>query len=187
MWVKKNDILVCEGGEPGRAAIWRSERKNIIFQKALHRVRLNKSVLPEYFLYNLFIDSQSETLQSLFTGTTIKHLTGKSFSNYKIKIPPIKEQAQIVTKVESFFAKADKIEAQYQALKEQIDKLPQAILAKAFKGELVEQLPTDGDAKELLEEIKKAKEELAKTNKKGKKYKVKNDVRMVAEGKERYE
>ena len=47
--------------------------------------------------------------------------------------------------------------AGYQKLKAKIDQLPQALLAKAFRGELVPQLPTDGDASELLEEIKKAK------------------------------
>ena len=63
-------------------------------------------------------------------------------------------------RVESLFAKADTIEAQYQALKTKIDNLPQAILAKAFKGELVAQSDTDGDAKELLKEIEKLKAEV---------------------------
>jgi type I restriction enzyme S subunit len=58
------------------------------------------------------------------------------------------------------FVQADAIEARYMLLKEKIQHLPQAILAKAFRGELVEQLPTDGDARELLEEIKKMKEGL---------------------------
>ncbi|MCD8446761.1 restriction endonuclease subunit S [Tenacibaculum finnmarkense] len=154
------DILVCEGGEPGRAAIWKNERENIIFQKALHRIRLNSSVLPEYFLYNLKVDAVNESLNELFTGTTIKHLTGRAFSSYKILIPSIKEQTEIVKRVENLFSKADTIEKQYKTLKEKIDRLPQAILAKAFKGELVAQLPTDGDAKDLLEEIKKLKESL---------------------------
>ncbi|MCD8400232.1 restriction endonuclease subunit S [Tenacibaculum finnmarkense] len=154
------DILVCEGGEPGRAAIWKNERENIIFQKALHRIRLNSSVLPEYFLYNLKVDAVNESLNELFTGTTIKHLTGRAFSSYKILIPSIKEQTEIVKRVENLFSKADAIEKQYKTLKEKIDRLPQAILAKAFKGELVAQLPTDGDAKDLLEEIKKLKESL---------------------------
>ena len=51
------------------------------------------------------------------------------------------------------FAQADIIEEKYKCLKAKIDNLPQAILHKAFKGELVEQLPTDGNARELLKEI----------------------------------
>jgi type I restriction enzyme S subunit len=58
------------------------------------------------------------------------------------------------------FVQADAIQERYALLKEKIEYLPQAILAKAFRGELVEQLPTDGDARELLEEIKKMKESL---------------------------
>lgn len=150
----KGDILVCEGGEPGRAAIWKYNRNDVIFQKALHRIRLNENVLPDFFLYNLKIDSQNNKLEQLFTGTTIKHLTGRSFSTYTILIPDTKEQQEIVRRVENLFAKADAIEQQYKTLKASIDSLPQALLHKAFKGELTEQLASDGDAMELLEEIK---------------------------------
>ena len=83
------------------------------------------------------------------------------------------------------FAKADQIEAGYQKLKAKIDQLPQALLAKAFRGELVEQLATDGDARGLLEEIKRAKEGLEK-GWKGKKMKVEDELRMVAEDGARY-
>jgi type I restriction enzyme S subunit len=63
--------------------------------------------------------------------------------------------------------------------------LPQALLAKAFRGELVEQLPTDGDARDLLEQIKRAKEGLEKGGK-GRKLKVEDEVRMVADEGARY-
>ena len=63
--------------------------------------------------------------------------------------------------------------------------MPQALLAKAFRGELVPQLTTDGDARELLEQIKRAKEGLEKGGK-GKKMKVEDEFRMVAEDGARY-
>ena len=63
--------------------------------------------------------------------------------------------------------------------------MPQALLAKAFRGELVAQLPTDGDARDLLEQIKRAKEGLEKSGK-GKTLKVTDEVRMVAEVKVKY-
>ena len=183
--IQNGDVLVCEGGEPGRAAIWRNGNTNIIFQKAIHRVRLNSNILPEYFLYNLKVDSVNNVLSSLFTGTTIKHLTGVAFSNYSINIPPIEEQQEIVRRVESLFAKADQIEASYKNLKEKVEQLPQALLAKAFRGELVEQLPTDGDARELLKQIKLAKAGLEKGGR-TKKMKENDEVRMVAEDGARY-
>lgn len=182
----KGDILVCEGGEPGRAAIWKYNRNDVIFQKALHRIRLNENVLPDFFLYNLKIDSQNNKLEQLFTGTTIKHLTGRSFSTYTILIPETKEQQEIVRRVENLFAKADAIEQQYKTLKASIDTLPQALLHKAFKGELSEQLDTDGDARELLKQIQELKKSAVKpkkaTTKKVKNYHQEDGVLgMVAE------
>lgn len=78
--------------------------------------------------------------------------------DFKIPLPSFKEQQEIVSRVESLFAKADAIEKQYETLKAKIDSLPQAILHKAFKGELSEQLDSDGDARELLREIEGLKE-----------------------------
>src|SRR5690606_29317672 len=77
-----------------------------------------------------------------------------------LEIPSVQEQQEIVHRVENLFAKADTIESRYQTLKAKIESLPQAILHKAFKGELVPQLPTDGDAKDLLSEIMALKEEV---------------------------
>ncbi|MCZ2083649.1 MAG: hypothetical protein LC112_05200 [Flavobacteriales bacterium] len=57
------------------------------------------------------------------------------------------------------FDKVDVIEQRYKTIKEKIDQLPQSLLHKAFEGELVEQLPTDGDAKDLLKEILALKKE----------------------------
>ena len=74
-----------------------------------------------------------------------------------IPFPIIEEQQEIVSRVESLFAKADAIEQQYKSLKEKIYNLPQALLHKAFKGELTDQLDTDGDAKDLLKEIQNLK------------------------------
>ena len=82
--------------------------------------------------------------------------------NFSIPIPPIEEQEEIVNRVKLLFDKIDEVEHRYQVLKKKIDDLPQAILYKAFKGELVEQLPTDGNAADLLKEIEELKKTLQK-------------------------
>ena len=102
-----------------------------------------------------------------------------------VLLPTLTEQQEIVRRVESLFAKANQIEASYQKLKAKIEQLPQAMLAKAFRGELVEQLPTDGDARELLKQIKLAKAGLEKGGR-TKKMKENDEVRMVAEDGVRY-
>lgn len=166
--VRNGDIFICEGGEPGRAAVWQGGDNQLIFQKALHRIRVNQDVEPFWFLFNLKALADNGTLRGYFTGTGIMHLTLKSLSTLPLPLPSLSEQQEIVSRVEALFAKADAIEAQYLSLKEKIDKLPQALLAKAFRGELVPQDPADEPASVLLEKIQK---EMGKLGKKGKKQK----------------
>jgi type I restriction enzyme, S subunit len=115
-------------------------------------------------------------IESRATGNqlSMRNLSQNNFKDIDIPMPPLKEQTEIVKQVEALFDKAETIEAAYDKLKKQIDSLPQAILAKAFKGELVEQLPTDGDAKELLKEITALRAFLEKEKKSKKKKKQNN-------------
>jgi type I restriction enzyme S subunit len=156
--LRNGDVFICEGGEPGRAAIWNKGENDLIFQKAIHRLRLNEFVNPCWFLYNLKVDADSGNLETLFTGTGIKHLTLKSLSKYPIPVPPIKEQNEIVKRVEQLFALADTIEARYKKALARVEKIEQAILAKAFRGELAEADPEDEPAEVLLGRILRSRE-----------------------------
>lgn len=161
--LKPGDVLICEGGEPGRCAIW-SEPQDIpiIFQKALHRARVKEKIIPEWLVYNLKNDSNNIRLSQLFTGTTIKHLTGKALANYPIRVPPLEEQHEIVHRVEQLFAYADAIEKQVNCALARVNNLTQSILAKAFRGELTAQwraenpdlISGENSAAALLERIK---------------------------------
>ena len=93
--VRKGDLVICEGGEPGRAAVWAGEEAFVI-QKALHRLRCNEHVLPEYILFCLEHDYFSGRLSRYFTGATIKHLTGRALAEYPIPLPPVEEQKRIL-------------------------------------------------------------------------------------------
>jgi len=112
----------------------------------------------ETFL-NYFLGSNSFVAKASANsnGINLPRVSANIVSSFDFPLPPPEEQTEIVRRVESLFAKSDAIEAKYQSLKEKIEKLPQAILAKAFCGELVEQLDSDGDARELLEEIGRLK------------------------------
>lgn len=74
--LKYGDLLICEGGEPGRCAIWRDEVSEMYFQKAIHRVRPCDAINAEFLALNLQVDCRNEVLAGYFTGATIKHLTG---------------------------------------------------------------------------------------------------------------
>ena len=97
--VRKGDLVICEGGEPGRSAVWYGEEEFVI-QKALHRFRCNEHVLPEYILFCLEHDYFSGRLSRYFTGATIKHLTGRALAEYPIPLPPVDEQRRILVAVD---------------------------------------------------------------------------------------
>lgn len=161
--IRPGDVLICEGGEPGRCAIWDGRvEEQMVFQKALHRARVSEALLPEWLALNLKHDADSLTLEQLFTGTTIKHLTGKALKKYPLRVPPIEEQTEIVRRVDHLFAHADRIEQQVNNALARVNNLTQSILAKAFRGELTEQWRMDNpelisgehSAEALLERIK---------------------------------
>lgn len=89
------DLVVCEGGEPGRCAIWNGP-PGMKFQKALHRIR-PKSLLDNHYLFNWFRHAaRTGQLDAHFTGTTIKHLTGKAVAELRVQLPPLSEQKAVV-------------------------------------------------------------------------------------------
>ena len=134
--VKNGDLFICEGGEPGRCAVWKSEDSNIIFQKAIHRFRPNENVSNDFIAYSLFYLNLTGSLSNYFTGSTIKHLTGQSLSKIKINLPTLPEQQEIVRILDSILQKEQKAKQAAQTVLQQIDLLKKSILARAFRGEL---------------------------------------------------
>lgn len=95
------DLVVCEGGEPGRCAIWISTVPGMKIQKALHRIR-PKETLNNYYLYYWFCHSSNVgLLEPYFTGTTIKHLTGKAIAALQVPLPPVEAQSAMVDVLKS--------------------------------------------------------------------------------------
>ena len=93
--LQHGDLVVCEGGEPGRCAIWIGAAGTKI-QKALHRIR-PKAVFNNYYLFYWFCHAaKSGLIDPYFTGTTIKHLTGKAIASLKVSRPPIEAQVAMV-------------------------------------------------------------------------------------------
>ena len=146
-------------------------------------------------VYNFYLCSwlQSPIAQDFIRQTVLSAAQGKlalgRVEVFPIPLPPTEEQKEIVKQVEKLFAFADKLEARYMKAKTMIDKLPQSILAKAFRGELVAQDPNDEPASVLLERIKKEKEKLAaeKKGKKSKEYSIEErPLKIAAEGKAKY-
>ena len=96
----KGDVLICEGGYPGRAAIWQEDYP-IYFQKAIHRVRFHKAEYNEWFLYYLFLLDRTDKLKAHFTGTGIQHFTGQALNKLTIPIPPLGKVTTLVQKLDT--------------------------------------------------------------------------------------
>lgn len=155
--IQNGDLLICEGGEPGRCANWEGGKTELIFQKALHRVRVHKQkLLPRWAAYVLKSLCESGEITQLFTGSTIKHLTGTALAKVEIPLPSLEEQTEIVRRVETLLAFADRLEARLAQAQTAATRLTPALLAKAFRGELVPQDPNDEPAAELLRRLTQA-------------------------------
>jgi type I restriction enzyme S subunit len=131
--LKFGDILICEGGEIGRAAIWKNEIEECYFQKALHRVRVNEKEVNQDFLVRLlYFYSQFGGFDKLATSATIAHLTGQKLKQLPIPLPPIDLQLKFASILKNI-RQQQKIA---KAAQVQSENLFQSLLQKAFKGEL---------------------------------------------------
>ena len=163
------ELLITKLGDPpGDATIFPKDFGVAMVTPDVMKANYNDEIFnTKYASYFFNSTICKDLITKVSFGMTRLRIDLTMFKSFQIPVPSMEEQTEIVKRVESLFTKADAIEAKYNTLKTQIDSLPQAILAKAFKGELVEQLPTDGNAADLLKEIQKLKAEIkSKGNKK---------------------
>ena len=111
--VRHGDLLVCEGGDVGRAAIWNLDR-NIMIQNHLHRLRpiANEIHIPLY--YHVFRHYKDKDLIG-GKGIALQGFSSKSLHQLAIPLPPYNEQKRIVAKIEELYSVLDQIEASLQS------------------------------------------------------------------------
>lgn len=161
--VTKGDILINEGGAYfGRTAIWNYDY-DICFQNHVHRLRPFIEIERLYFYYIFYLYRNTNRLQS--KGTAMPGLSSEVLHSTIIPLPPLAEQKRIVAAIEKFMPLIEeygKKETELKAFNEQIGTLTKkAILQEAVQGKLVPQIAAEGNAKKLLEEIKKEKAKVA--------------------------
>jgi len=105
--VKNGDLLVCEGGEAGRAGVLAGAPNNCIIQNALHRVRPKQNNSIKYLMYLLEIAGHSKWLDILCNKATIAHFTGEKFGWLAVSLPPAKEQIAIADFLDRETARID--------------------------------------------------------------------------------
>ena len=153
--LKNGDLVVCEGGEPGRCAIWEGEAYDMKIQKALHRIRPDER-LNNYYLYYWFLYSgKVGKLDPYFTGTTIKHLTGRALADLPIRIPQMEVQRQCADVLKSLDRKINHNTETNQTL----EQMAQAIFKSWFvdfdpvKAKMNGEQPEGMDAPFLSKEV----------------------------------
>lgn len=130
--LKSGDIVMCEGGEPGRCALWKEQKPQMMIQKALHRIRCREGMSPEFLYQYLRTQGQSGQLATLFTGATIKHLPREKLAKVTVIVPP----AQLL---DVFVDYSRPIENQLRTLALQNEKLRIArdlLLPRLMSGEI---------------------------------------------------
>jgi len=127
------DLLVCEGGEIGRCAIWKGELKDCFFQKALHRVRTDKNVIiSEYLQWVLWFYSKGNAFIESRSQATIAHLTGAKLKRLTIPVAGLDLQKKFTGVIKQTEALKQKMFDQSKELENQF----QALMQKAFRGQL---------------------------------------------------
>ena len=152
--VRAGDLLVCEGGEVGRSAVWRDTAAVCAFQKAIHRARpLSTSEEPR-FLYHCM---QHACARGVFLANgnpnTIPHLTGEAFRLYRFPRPPIDEQRRIAAFLDRETAKIDALVAEQRRLMELLKEKRQAVISHAVTKGLNPDAPMKASRVEWLGEV----------------------------------
>ncbi len=155
------DVLFNRTNSPelvGKTAVYKGEQP-AIYAGYLIRVRCGEELLPDYLNYCLNSPAgRNWSWQVKSDGVSQSNINAQKLADFEIELPPIEEQAEIVRRVETLFAFADRLEARYAAGHGLVGRLTPSLLAKAFRGELVEQNPNDEPASVLLERIQEARE-----------------------------
>jgi type I restriction enzyme S subunit len=96
--VRNGDLLVCEGGDVGRAAIWRGPNNVTGYQKALHRLRAISEAKDkvDFYFHALSAAKNNGVFVEGDTKSTISHLPAEKFREYRFAFPPVSEQQAIV-------------------------------------------------------------------------------------------
>lgn len=129
--LKPGDLLICEGGEPGRAAVWHGEIEECYFQKALHRARPNPQLASsDYLAWLLWFLAQRGVLSGV-TSATIAHLTAEKLAVLPAMLPPIDLQLEFTRRLKG----VNHVRRTCRAAQTILDRAFSALQQSAFLGE----------------------------------------------------
>lgn len=161
--ITKGDLLVCEGGDIGRSAIWPFDYEMRI-QNHIHRLRrYSTSICTEFFYFLLWYYKQTGRINGI--GIGLQGFSSKRVHSLIVPLPPYKEAVRIVEKIHQAISAIDTIEELQKKYTENISVLKSKLIDAAIQGKLAEQLSEDGTAEELYQQIQEEKQALIKAGK----------------------
>ncbi|HEY0075469.1 MAG TPA: restriction endonuclease subunit S [Abditibacteriaceae bacterium] len=128
--VRAGDLLVCEGGDVGRAGMLLSLPENCIIQNALHRVRPKAKGNPKFLMYVLKHAAAQGWFEILCSKSTIAHFTGEKFGALKTVQPPLSEQRAIADFLDRETAKIDTLITKKRALIKKLKEKRTALISR---------------------------------------------------------
>lgn len=150
-FAKTGDVVLTHKGSVGRLGI--VDRECVLTPQTTY-YRVNEDyVTPKFLMYYMASQPFSAQLDEIKSQTTRDFVPITLQYSLEHLLPTIEEQHEIVRRVETLFAFADRLEARLATARQQVEQLTPALLAKAFRGELVPQDPADEPASELLKRL----------------------------------
>lgn len=139
--LESGDVLIVEGNgslnEIGRCALWHGEIPDCVHQNHIIRVRFESGIDPNYFHHYLNSTRGIDAITSVASSTSgLYTLSVSKVQRIGFPVCPLAEQRRIVAKIEALFAQADAIADAVNIARRRAEKVDQAILARAFRGEL---------------------------------------------------
>lgn len=152
--IQGGEVLIAIRGTVGATAVATEHMQGMNISREVALIPVSREVVPEYLMYLLVSPEISQILGGYIKGVAQSGINIADLKNLEVPVPPIDEQREIVRRVKALFSRADALSAEVKAARERLDVLEQAVLAKAFRGELVPQDPRDEPASVLLERIR---------------------------------
>ena len=150
---KKGDLLICEGGDIGRAAIWNYDY-DIRIQNHIHRLRGYGGINHRFYYFVFLLYKLSNRIGG--KGVAIQGLSSGDLHKLEVPLPPECEQIRLVKTIDKWFKFVDLLEQEQENLHSLAQSTKSKILGLAISGKLVPQDPNDEPAIELLKRINPA-------------------------------
>ena len=135
--LRPEDLLVCEGGEVGRTAIWDGELDECFYQKAIHRMRpWSDSEIPRFFYFLMYALAKRGVFTAGGNPNTIDHLTAVQLRHYRVPFPGTSEQHSITVFLDRKTAKIDALIAKVDEAIDHLREFRTALISAAVTGKI---------------------------------------------------